>query len=399
MSPTSNLQPLPLNPFEVDTLTYSAYDECFLLEQKTEWNEFADDLGSDFFDSMMSEMTPVIVARVLGHALRLSPSPNDRGVLVREIMDCKAHPTDVHVSPELFAGLAHLYIYGMMGVFYNPKGSTPLQSSQSSFEDTPSHLLTPTLMTTQTLRQRTMLRDENRCVFTGCLDTDIYISWPKSEQLAVLAMSERSDVPIVAATNVAHIISQSLSSNIGGMTQAAREKFAWASTAATVLEYFGGFSAYTILGEDKLNSAANTFTAGADVHHMFDRLNLWLVPAQDSHANTIAHTYVVCSPDPDYLRVFNIQNRVIFRSHTFHDDDGNTIVIPPPHPSLIALHAICAQVAHISGAAEQLAELYPDSDLDPGPSVMTQPNASAKLVRKLKLLQLIPSTGRCLQSK
>ena len=98
MSPTSKLQPLLLNPFEVETLTYSAYDECFLLEQKTEWNEFADDLGSDFFDSMMSEMTPVTVARVLGHALRLSPGPDDRGVLAREIMDCKAHPTDVYVA-------------------------------------------------------------------------------------------------------------------------------------------------------------------------------------------------------------------------------------------------------------------------------------------------------------
>ena len=57
-------------------------------------------------------------------------------------------------------------------------------------------------------------------------------------------------------------------------------QFVWASTAAAVIERFGGFSAYTILGEDNLNSAANAFTASSTPHNMFDRLDLWLMPAQ-----------------------------------------------------------------------------------------------------------------------
>ncbi|KAF9472887.1 hypothetical protein BDN70DRAFT_867965 [Pholiota conissans] len=338
----------------------------------------------------MSQMSPATVARVLGHAFHFAPNDTGRAKLTEDIIECKLDPDDVHCSPELLAGLAHLYVYGMMRVFYNPKGPTPLvtpaQNARSSFGDavrTPSHLSTPTLMTTQTLRQRTMLRDENRCVFTGRLDFIVYQSLPKAERPI--------GVSNVAYTHVAHIISQSLPSNIGGMTQAAREKFVWASTAAAVIERFGGFSAYTILGEDNLNSAANAFTASSTPHDMFDCLDLWLVPAQDKHGNIITDTYVVHSPF--LLRAYGIKDQVIFRSYTFHDDDGNPIVIPAPHPSLIALHAACAQVAHMSGAAEHLAELYPDSDLDPGPSVMTQPNASAKLVQKLKLVQLVPSVA------
>ncbi|KAF9472837.1 hypothetical protein BDN70DRAFT_886513 [Pholiota conissans] len=232
-------------------------------------------------------MSPATVARVLGHAFHFAPNDTGRAKLTEEIIECKLDPDDVHCSPELLAGLAHLYVYGMMRVFYNPKGPTPLvspaQNARSSFGDavrTPSHLLTPTLVTTQTLRQRTLLRDENRCVFTGCLDAHIYQSLPRGEQLAALTTSEGPAVPIALLTQVAHVISQSLPSNIGGMTQAAREKFVWASTAAAVLERFGGFSAYTILGEDNLNSAANAFTASSTPHDMFDCLDLWLLPAQ-----------------------------------------------------------------------------------------------------------------------
>lgn len=35
-------------------------------------------------------------------------------------------------------------------------------------------------------------------------------------------------------------------------------------------------------------------------------------------------------------------------------------VIPPPSATLLALHAACAQIAHLSGAAEVLEEYYKD---------------------------------------
>ncbi|KAJ3490132.1 hypothetical protein NLJ89_g11461 [Agrocybe chaxingu] len=386
-------QPLPLNPFVPDTPTHGAYEECLLLEQKKEWNEFADDLGRDFSESIVNNLPPVVVARVLGHALRLAPSDDDRGVLAREIMDCKADPKDLHCSPELLAGLAHF-----VAAESNASSSLPPQSTipkgrrllyrlsrvlhRRSFEEAVnarSHLLTPPLATTQTLRQRTLSRDENCCVSTGDLDLDA--GFASLDAGLVLEPSRALRV-----TNVAHIISQSLSSNIDGMTQAAREKFDWASTAAAVLKRFGGFSTYDILGGDNLNSAVNAFTVTETPHVLFDCLNLWLVPAQDEHGDVISNTYDVRYPEstnPQVFRMTGVRRRISFRSVTLTDG----AVVPPPHPRILALHAVCAQVAHLSGAAEHVSDVYRDSD---GISVMTEPNAPTELMRKLKTLQLIP---------
>lgn len=68
------------------------------MEQKQGWNQFAADLGRDFSEAIMSDLPPVTVARVLGHALRVAPSGDGRDVLAREIMDCKADPMDLYVT-------------------------------------------------------------------------------------------------------------------------------------------------------------------------------------------------------------------------------------------------------------------------------------------------------------
>ncbi|KAF8119154.1 hypothetical protein EV363DRAFT_1203204, partial [Boletus edulis] len=52
-----------------------------------------------------------------------------------------------------------------------------------------------------------------------------------------------------------------------------------------------------------------------------------------------------------------------------------------PDPRIIALHAACAQIAHMSGAAGWLQEFLRDSDEI---SVMTAPNAASELSRALK---------------
>ena len=66
-----------------------------------------------------------------------------------------------------------------------------------------------------------------------------------------------------------------------------------------------------------------------------------------------------------------------FRAHTL--PNGRTI--EPPSPQLIALHAACAQIAHMSGAAEHLEETFKDTEAIP---VMTAtPNAADKLARAL----------------
>lgn len=79
----------------------------------------------------MTDMSPKTVARVLGHALLVALDTASRDVLAREIMDCKIQPEDPYVtntdclvdvliqesstcSSELLAGLAHLYVFGLI---------------------------------------------------------------------------------------------------------------------------------------------------------------------------------------------------------------------------------------------------------------------------------------------
>ncbi|KAF8119155.1 hypothetical protein EV363DRAFT_1130982, partial [Boletus edulis] len=72
--------------------------------------------------------------------------------------------------------------------------------------------------------------------------------------------------------NVAHIISQSLSTDIHDTTERVREKFEWARTAGAMIERFGGFS-HDILRDDVLHSSPA-------LHNAFDRLDMWLTPAK-----------------------------------------------------------------------------------------------------------------------
>ena len=74
-------------------------------------------------------------------------------------------------------------------------------------------------------------------------------------------------------------------------------------------------------------------------------------------------------------------HRITFRSVSV---DGQ--VIPAPAPEIIALHAACAKIAHMSGAVDLLREFYRDTDAI---AVMTHPNATHELSRALKALQIV----------
>jgi len=127
----------------------------------------------------------------------------------------------------------------------------------------------------------------------------------------------------------------------------------------------------------------------------FDSLDLWLTPFEVSrrgfeslyhrptaitrpqdHGNTITDKYKV-NFAYDYS---NFLTSVTFQTYTL----PNGKRIEPPSPQLIALHAACAKVAHMSGTAEHLDETFRDTEPLP---VMTAPNAANELVHALKKVQ------------
>ncbi|KAH8804095.1 hypothetical protein DL96DRAFT_1474827 [Flagelloscypha sp. PMI_526] len=115
----------------------------------------------------------------------------------------------------------------------------------------------------------------------------------------------------------------------------------------------------TILGGDA-NDPQNILTMEHSLYNMFDRFWYWLEEVVD-----MPNTYdVVVSPAS--ADVFNRSGTRPPSRVTFMVDERCLVeckqqnILPPalPHPKLIALRASCARVAHLSGAAEQIDNMY-----------------------------------------
>ena len=95
-----NTNSLPPNNYPPGDL-HTAYEHCLRLERQLRRVSSEAIMGQD--------MTPRIVARVLGWGLYLAPNNAGQGALVRDIIACDQ-------DQELLAGLAHLYVYGLIRV-------------------------------------------------------------------------------------------------------------------------------------------------------------------------------------------------------------------------------------------------------------------------------------------
>ena len=79
--------------------------------------------------------------------------------------------------------------------------------------------------------------------------------------------------------------------------------------------------------------------------------------SQDDHGHIIANTYRVNVQDPLLYQILpTLVREVRFRNFTTSESKN----IPAPSPKLLAIHAACAQIAHMSGAAGVLDEFYRD---------------------------------------
>lgn len=101
-------QALVPNPYPIGDI-HTAYEHCRRLECLEYWNTFSDDLRNSLSMDVTQRMAPRVAARVLGHGLRFAPNDVGREALVRDILACDE-------DLELLAGLAHLYVYGLIRV-------------------------------------------------------------------------------------------------------------------------------------------------------------------------------------------------------------------------------------------------------------------------------------------
>jgi hypothetical protein len=88
---------------------FAAYNHCLGLSTCQSWKVFDHDLEKTYSEGIMSRMVPADVAAVLGHSLCFAPCETGRDALACNINACEG-------KAELLAGLAHLYIFGLIHV-------------------------------------------------------------------------------------------------------------------------------------------------------------------------------------------------------------------------------------------------------------------------------------------
>ncbi|KAK0438225.1 hypothetical protein EV421DRAFT_1906766 [Armillaria borealis] len=335
-------EPLPQNSFRPSSDEHKAYQSCLGLEAVgSSWGVVVGSLAKEASEAAMFKFSPEVAARVLGYALRLSPSTEGTACLAQEILSCND-------EGELLAGLSYLYVMGMIRIFKNPKGSVPtpmsIHSSRPSFQataDSIAALLSQPTTSSSDAKKLALARDDYRCILSGNVDIASFDAGLTSVNVAA---GDRMKVTVLG-----HIFGQSTMDNTAGLTNAAQIKLAWAASAAAVVQRFASISIVEELNQNNIHRAENTFTITPDYHSALDELRISLHPIESDDNNTYEiHTY-----PPNRNAVYGLPDQV-----TLTDATGGQI--PLPSRRYFQLHDACAKIAHLSGAGEIVERLFRD---------------------------------------
>ncbi|KIJ27250.1 hypothetical protein M422DRAFT_37885 [Sphaerobolus stellatus SS14] len=308
------------NPYAV-----SSYNMCLKLEKDLQ-DEI--DAGHDVGRSM-------IYCRILGYLLLHAPSDKAFSVVRREIDACEE-------KSDRLLQVGAIYYNHYIRAFRSNKGKVPAPSnhaSRPSFDtlaDMIKDLLEEAPQNHSGAKANALVRDKFRCPISGIVDATSFL---KNSELRQMVAREKLRL---GNTQCAHIISESINTNI---TQGS-PKEQYAATVWTVLDRFGYRGLSDELNGPKVHRLDNVITMELYVHNYFDNLRLWLIATDE------VNRYILEAVDPVLLG--GLPQRV-----TFTTDKEN---LPVPNPTFLALHASCAKVGHLSGAAEYIDKVFGDME-------------------------------------
>ncbi|KAF8347441.1 hypothetical protein F5887DRAFT_31694 [Amanita rubescens] len=179
-----------------------------------------------------------------------------------------------------------------------------------------------------------LIRDGYKCVVTGKYDMEAY-----KGSLVDRRVIRAAGNPV--HTELAHILPDSTYFDVSDTRTSSPNEYA--ASVLAVLSRFG-YDVEKINGP-KVHSLFNVMTMQKDAHDYFDRLELWLEGTSRT-ATCVRTTFDSTEEVPDEV--------------TFTSPDPS--ILPYPSPQLLALHAACAKVAHLSGAGECIDEFDRDTD-------------------------------------
>ncbi|KAI9567179.1 hypothetical protein HD554DRAFT_2024504 [Boletus coccyginus] len=186
------------------------------------------------------------------------------------------------------------------------------------------------------LASQVLIRDNWRCVIMGILDCRA----PK----CIIAQLDLTTVGVY--TQCAHIIPEA---TYFGVKPKSKEniKLDYSTSILAVLKWFS-YDINRFNGEN-IHSLTNVISVTSDVHEVFDRLMLYfkVMTSFDTAAYLLQVVWSEIHP--------NMHQFVEFST----SDPENLLV---PAYELLALYATYCKVAHLSGAAKYIDEIYHDAD-------------------------------------
>ncbi|KAJ3508189.1 hypothetical protein NLJ89_g5889 [Agrocybe chaxingu] len=257
--------------------------------------------------------------------------------VVQEISSC----TDI----ESFLALGQSYLDHYVRAFLCPKGRTPIPSrhpSRPSF-DRISDMIRETLQEApenhSAAKRNALIRDRYRCVISGVIDRN---SARNIQELMDMLTSEENAKGDL--TQCAHIFSES--TNTKTLPDSKKERYA--ASVWAVMSSFGCEHIPAELNGAKVHRLENVMTLIPSLHEMFDTLKLWFI-------HKAGNTYRIETPERERVFVREYPKEITFTS-TMPEK------LPVPSREYLAIHAACAKVAHLSGAAEYIDQLYRDME-------------------------------------
>ncbi|EEB89238.1 hypothetical protein MPER_12689 [Moniliophthora perniciosa FA553] len=268
------------------------------------------------------------------------------------------------------------YRENLLRAFRSSKGPLPMPSnhpSRPSFDSMQQFVnenLHSSAKDHQTAKKYALARDGFRCMLTHKFDSTSVEKMPFVEQMRIAEGGSYEQ------TNCCHIFSASTVQDIDSSDPAQVKRREHAATALAMLKSFGLNTLVDTIMRCGVHDPTNLLTMVATWHAEFDKLKLWL------EATSNDNEYDICVARDGWWQGFpNYPRRVLFVSRPF--EIGNeTRTLALPDPRLLAIHATCARVAHMSGAAEYM-DLR-EQDLDDS-TVLAADGSSAAFFNELLL--------------
>ncbi|CUA73707.1 hypothetical protein RSOLAG22IIIB_01222 [Rhizoctonia solani] len=274
---------------------------------------------------LLLEDQAMIPIRMLGQMLLQAPSLEGLSFIATRINEL---PTD----QDIFR-LASFHLDYFIGYLrYKQATSTQPFAEDLAFVQAISATLIETPRDHSNGKELALVRDNHRCVVTGLVHDTSFETVP----------GLRAEVIIRGAatghTECSHILPKYLGRNIGDPQKRARSSYMW-----YILCMYGGIPIEALNGAG-MNTLPNLLTLEDGLHSSFDELKIWF------EATGVENQYRIGRRHQYYLN--HLPQIVTLKT--------SSLDLPLPDPRYLALHAACARVIHLSGAAKHIERVLRD---------------------------------------